>query len=285
VIFNYLIHKLLLLDCVVEGPVARERVIVEPLKVKEVYWDLVSIGSNRGLRITKYDIYHLLQVLKKAYIICRDKDRGGHIVFIPSIFFNLSSIYSIRYNYLSRDPRMFIMETLKRGGIPWCYDSLMNFINEYKEDITLFYAVVESTLDKPAESYRGLALLDAASKIMSRPYSSLIPRIDESLKRHYEMLLEGLDTVYKSLKSKISKLVPSKNGVYVNMRNIATSLLFYTFLREGVKQLLIGHLERFREHPGMPLKLLFDIDEKLIDDVYTRWEEILLKEKEKEEKK
>jgi len=233
----------------------------DPIPVVKLRRDLVAIDP----RITKYDVYHLLVLLRRVRLIGKSKTIGGHIVFLPPLFFALSYEYS---RTLKRDPRDFIKASLRGRGIEWAFSDLMEFVKAYGDVISLFFGVVDSVYFRSGESFRAVALLYVASEAIPGPYPRLVPGIESGLLRKLELSKRAFQEILKLIKDRISALAPDcKNPVYINARSIASSAFLYILFSEGVKRILHYHYGK----PDPHLSLLYSLNEKLAD-LYYNWE-------------
>ena len=150
----------------------------------------------------------------------------------------------------------------------------MNFIKNYGDIISLFFAVVDSIYSKSELSFRAATLLYTSTNVVPEPYSYIIPGIRSSLFERIELSKKALSKIYSRIKDRISSLVSEyTNLVYVNARNIATAILFYIILNEGAKRIL--HYNPNMRDPH--LELLFSLNEEFIE-YYNNWEEHLISE-------
>jgi len=230
-----------------------------PYPVVKVYDALTSVRGT-DTRITKQDVNHVLMLLRESFVISKNRRRGGLLVLIPHLFFELSYRYAHTVNVGAED---FILKRLNAEGISWCSDDLMNFIKSYGNIITEFFALIDATFSKHETSFRAASLLLISSTTIPAPYSWIIPGIKSSLFEEMRLLEEGLNTIYKDLKTRIISLTSDgyQNPVYINARNIATAILFYVLLSKGVERILYYYPEK----PDPHLSLLFSLNEEYIE--------------------
>jgi len=230
-----------------------------PYPVVKVYDALTSVRST-DTRITKQDVNHILTLLRKSSIIAKNRRRGGLLVLIPHLFFELSYRYAHTADIGAED---FILKRLNAEGISWCFNDLMSFIKSYGDVITEFFALTDVVFSKHETSFRAATLLLISSTTIPEPYSWIIPNVKSSLFEEMELLEKGLKTIYRDLKTRIVSLTSGKyqNPVYINARNIATAILFYVLLSKGVERILHYH---YSEKPDPHLSLLFSLNEEYI---------------------
>ena len=226
----------------------------EPYPVVKLYRVLTD---SRDVKMTRQDVYHVLLVLRDAYVISKSRERGGEIVLLPRLFFELSYMYA---RLPSDDPIEFIKNVIRdRLSIEWCFNGLMNFIGAYGDLIATFFAVVDSIFSGREISFSAITLLLISAECMPKPYSLIIPTTS-SLFARLDLARVELSKVYASIKERVSTLTESYvNPVYINARSIATATLFYILLSEGVKRVLYQH-DKSDPH----LSLLFSLDKKYL---------------------
>jgi len=245
----------------------------EPHPVVEYY----TLTSRKDVKITKYDVYHLLVILRKSYLISRNKLKGGFLVPLPQLFFSLSYEYVNEYAKLSNiDPNDFIRASSRRRNIAWCFNDLMSFIESYGDIISLFFAVVDAIYLRSELSFRAVTLLYVSTDVVPEPYSYIIPGIESSLFERIELSKKVLSRVYSLIKDRVASLTSEyTNPVYINARNIASAAFFYVLLGEGAKRILYYPIY----NPNIPdphLALLFSLDERFVK-YSNNWERYLLK--------
>lgn len=233
-----------------------------------------TLTSRKDVKITKYDVYHLLVILRKSYLISRNKLKGGFLVPLPQIFFNLSYEYA---GSSDTDPNDFIKISLRRRNIAWCFDDLMSFIESYGDIISLFFAVVDAIYLRSELSFRAATLLYVSADVVPEPYSYIIPDIKSSLFERIELSKKALSKIYSLIKGRVSLLTSEyTNPVYINARNIASAAFFYVLLGEGAKRILY-YPSYNHNTPDPHLALLFSLNERFIEYA-NNWEKYLLNE-------
>jgi hypothetical protein len=238
----------------------------EPHPVVKLY----ALTTKKDAKVTKYDVYHLLVILKRSHLISRNKHKGGLLIPLPQLFFNLSYTYARSPRV---DPEAFIKSWLRRENISWCYNDLMNFIENYGDIISLFFTVVDSIYSKSELSFRAATLLYIASDVVPEPYSYIVPNIKSSLFERIELSKKALSKIYSLIKDRISSLTSEyKNPVYINARNIASAIFFYVLLIEGVKRILYYPSS---DTPDPHLALLFSLNERFTEYA-NNWRKYLL---------
>jgi len=230
-----------------------------PYQVVKVYDALTSV-RGAGTKITKQDVNHILTLLRKSSIIAKNRRRGGLLVLIPHLFFELSYRYAHTVNVGAED---FILKRLNAEAIPWCFNDLVSFMKSYGDIIAEFFALIDATFSKHETSFRAATLLLISSTTIPTPYSWIIPNIKSSLFEEMELLEKGLKTIYRDLKTRIVSLTSGKyqNPVYINARNITAAILFYVLLSKGVERILYYYPEK----PDPHLSLLFSLNEEYIE--------------------
>jgi hypothetical protein len=229
------------------------------------------LTSARDVRITKQDVNHVLTILRNSYIVSKNRRRGGLLVLLPRLFFELS--YRYGHAAPNTDPSSFILKQLSARGVPWCFNDLMSFVRSYGDLVAEFFALIDHVYSKHETSFRAATLLLISTTTVPEPYSWVIPSMRSSLFERLKLLERGLSKVYGSIKARIASLTSSyENTVYINARNIATAILFYILLSEGVKRVLHYHGS---DKPDPHLSLLFTLDEKYIKQYYS-WEKQLI---------
>jgi len=242
----------------------------DPYPVVKIYKDLTS----RNVNVTKQDVQHLLVILREARLVSKDRPRGGCIVFLPKLFFDISGEYAKRVPGVD-NPGDFIAESLRRRGTEWCSDDLLRFSETYGDLISAFFGVIDAVFVRIDIPFRtALFLYVLASQVVKEPYASALPGSNQALINRLKLATEALKVLYKRVKGKIAELTPRyTNRVYVNARNIATAVFFDTLSRAGIMRIL--HLPHHsEEEPDPQLALLFALDEKFVR-TYDRWEELL----------
>jgi len=231
-----------------------------PYQVVKVYDALTSVRST-DTRITKQDVNHVLTLLRESFVISKNRRRGGLLVLIPHLFFELSHRYAHTASIGVED---FILKRLNAEGISWCFNDLMSFMKSYGGVIAEFFALIDVVFSKHETSFRAVTLLLISSTIMPEPYSWIIPNVRSSLFDEMELLEKGLKTIYRDLKTRIVSLTSGKyqNPVYINARNIAAAILFYVLLSKGVERVLHYH---YSGKPDLHLSLLFSLNEEYIE--------------------
>lgn len=235
--------------------------------VGKPYQDLTSL---KGVKVTKYDAYHLLSVLRKAHLIARDKPKGGHFVFLPSLFFTLSHEYSRKgFKASTAD---FIEKSLKQRGIGWCFNDFMSFVESYGDIISIFFGIVDSVYLRQNMNPWAALLLHVASEVAPEPYAYGIPSIESSLYEKIELSRKALEKVYECIKVRVAQLTSEYSGSsYINARNIASATLFYILVSEGVKRILYYHYDK----PDPHLALLYALNEGFAE-YHLKWKEFTL---------
>jgi len=230
-----------------------------PYPVVKVYDALTSVRSA-GTKITKQDVNHVLTLLRESFVISKNRRRGGLLVLIPHLLFELSYRYAHVAGIGAED---FILKRLNAESISWCFNDLMSFIKSYGNVITEFFALIDTVFFKHETSFRAATLLLISSIIIPDPYSWIIPNVKSSLFEEMELLEKGLKTIYRDLKTRMISLTSGgyQNPVYINARNIATAILFYVLLSKGVERMLYYYPEK----PDPHLSLLFSLNEEYIE--------------------
>jgi len=241
----------------------------EPYPVVKLYNDLTAV-RNTNTKITKQDVNHVLTILRKAFIIAKNRDRGGLLIIIPRLFFELSYRYAHAADIGAED---FILKQLDAKGVSWCFNGLMNFIKSYGDIIAEFFALIDTVFSKYEVSFRAATLLHISSTtIVPAPYSWIIPDIESQLFERLKLLETVLSAIYRNIKERIASLTDQyRNPVYANARSIATAVLFYTFLTKGVERILYYH---HFEKPDPHLSLLFSLSDEYIEQ-YNSFEKHL----------